>query len=119
VKDNVIRVKSYDFAVRIIKLNRYLVKNKKDFVLSKQLLRAGTSIGANVEEASGAQSTKDFIAKLYIALKEARETNYWLRLMKDTGYIDAKEFDSINDDCSELLKILNSIIITTKSNKNS
>jgi four helix bundle protein len=117
MKQNAIREKSYAFAVRIINLNRYLVTHKKDFVLSKQSLRSGTSIGANVEEALGAQSTKDVIAKLHIALIEARETNYWLRLLKHTKYIDDKEFNSINNDCAELLKILNSIIITTKSTK--
>ncbi len=83
-KDNVIQIKSYDFAVRIVKLYKHLSQEKKEFVLSKQLLRSGTSIGANVEEAIGGQSRKDFFAKLTIAYKEARESHYWIRLLRDT-----------------------------------
>lgn len=86
-KDNVIQEKSYNFAIRIVKLSQYLIDEKKEFVLSKQVLRSGTSIGANVEEAIGGQSRKDFFAKLTIAYKEARESKYWLRLLRDTNYI--------------------------------
>jgi len=85
--DNIIQIKSYAFAVRIVKAYQFLSNDKKEFVLSKQLLRCGTSIGANVEEAIGGQSDKDFFAKLSIAYKEARETHYWIRLLKDTDYL--------------------------------
>ncbi len=85
-KDNIIQTKSYNFAVRIIKLYKHLSQEKKEFVLSKQLLRSGTSIGANIEEAIGGQSRKDFFAKLTIAYKEARESHYWIRLLKDTDF---------------------------------
>ncbi len=84
MKENVIQEKTYKFAIRAVKLYKYLVDEKREFVLSKQLLRSGTSIGANVEEAIGGQSKKDFIAKISIAYKEARETHYWLRILKDT-----------------------------------
>ncbi|MCF7809676.1 four helix bundle protein [bacterium] len=115
--DNVVRDKSYAFALRIIKLYKYIVENKKEYTLSKQLLRSGTSIGANVEEAIGAQSKKDFFAKLTIAYKEARESEYWLRLLKDSGDLDDKAADSILSDCRELLKLLGSIQKTMKSRK--
>lgn len=111
---SIIVEKSYAFAVRIVKMYQHLSDEKKEFVLSKQVLRSGTSIGANAEEATGGQSTADFIHKLSIARKEARETLYWLRLLHDTGYIEAKHFDSIHADCQELTKILNSIILTSK-----
>ena len=107
--DNIIQKKSYDFAVRIIKLYKYLVENEKEFVLSKQLLRCGTSIGANVEEAIGAQSRKDFFAKLTIAYKEARETHYWIRLLADTNFINLQMKESLMKDVEELLKIIGSI----------
>lgn len=92
-KDNIIQIKSYDFTIRIIKLYKYFVMEKKEFVLSKQLLRSGTSIVANVEQAIGAQSRKDFFAKLTIAYKEARESHYWIRLLKDTDYLTVSESD--------------------------
>ncbi|GAB7088718.1 four helix bundle protein [Marinifilum fragile] len=111
---NIIVEKSYQFAIRIVKLCQYLNKEKKEFVLSKQLLRSGTSIGANVEEAIGGISKKDFTAKMSIAYKEARETNYWIRLLKDTDYIDEKLFKSLNKDNQELLKILYSIINSSR-----
>lgn len=94
MKESAIKVKSYQFSLRIIKLYKHLVDDKREFVLSKQILRCGTSIGANVEEASGAQSKKDFIAKFHISRKEAKEVHYWLRLIKDSGYIDASLADS-------------------------
>jgi four helix bundle protein len=107
-KDNVIAEKSYQFAVRMIRLYQFLKKDN-EFVISKQILRCGTSIGANVEEALGAQSDKDFFAKLSIAYKEARETRYWIRLLRDTDYISVKQADSLIKDCEELLKIIGSI----------
>ena len=115
--ENIIRKKSFDFAVRIIKLYKYLVKNKKEFVLSKQILRCGTSIGANVEEGIGGISKADFSNKLSIAYKESRETNYWLRLLKETEFIDQKMFLSLFNDNEEISKILFSIIRTSRSKK--
>jgi four helix bundle protein len=118
MKDNLVQQKSYAFAVRIVKLYQYLTQTKKEFTLSKQILRSGTSIGANVEEAIGGQSKADFIAKLSIAYKEARETAYWLRLLKDTDYLTEKEFQSIYPDAEELCKIIGTIQKTTKQNLN-
>jgi len=115
MKENIIQIKSYDFAVRIVKLYQHLSKEKKEFTLSKQLLRSGTSIGANVEEAIGGQSKKDFYAKLTIAYKEARETNYWIRLLKDTNYLKEIEAKSLLKDINELLKIIGSIQKTMKA----
>ena len=89
-KENIIKIKSFDFAVRIVKLSQYLVEKKKEFVISKQIMKSGTSIGANVEEADGGISKADFSNKISIAYKEAKETNYWLRLLKATDYIDTK-----------------------------
>ena len=113
-KDNVIQIKSYDFALRIIKLSQYLVSDKREFVLSKQILKSGTSIGANVEEAIGGQSDKDFKSKMTIAYKEARETKYWLRLLRDSSYLDKTEVQSLLTECEEILKILGSIVKTMK-----
>ena len=117
---SIVADKSYAFAVRIVKMYQHLSADKKEFILSKQVLRSGTSVGANVQEATGGQSTSDFIHKLSIARKEVRETTYWLRLLHDTGYLEQKQFESIYADCQELGKILNSIILTsqgkTKSN---
>ena len=113
-KESIISEKSYAFALRIIKAYKYLSVKEREFVLSKQLLRSGTSIGALVREAEYAQSTADFIHKLSIAIKEANETEYWLMLLKDSGYIKDDSFQSIVTDCRELLKILTSIIKTSK-----
>lgn len=107
--NNIVQDKSYAFAVRIVKLYKYLCDEKKEFVLSKQLLRSGTSIGANIEEAIGGQSDKDFFAKLTISYKEARETHYWLRLLTDTDYLTNNESESLIKDTEELLKIIGSI----------
>ena len=107
--------KSYAFAIRTVKLFEYLKKEKQEYVLAKQVLRSGTSIGANIEEAVAGQSAVDFIHKLSVARKEARETSYWLRLLHDTGYIAEPQFHSIHADCEEVIKILNSIIITSKA----
>lgn len=115
--ENVVQTKSYAFAVRIVRLHQYLINEKKEFVLSKQLLRCGTSVGANVEEAIGGQSRADFLSKLSIAYKEARETAYWLRLLKDTDYISASQFDSVHADAEELCRIIGAIQRTTKATK--
>ncbi len=109
---NSILIKSKQFALRIIRLYKYLCDRKKEFVLSKQILRSGTSIGANAKEASVAQSKADFYAKLSISLKEAAETEYWLEILHESEYIDDKQFESINGDCTEILKILTSILKT-------
>ena len=113
---NAVRVKSFDFAVRIVKLYRYLYDEKKEFVLSKQLLRSGTSVGANVEEALQAQSKRDYLSKMNIALKEANETLYWIRLFHATGLLDDAQKESIFDDCDELIRLLVVIVKTTKRN---
>ncbi|MCC8192085.1 MAG: four helix bundle protein [Ruminococcus sp.] len=113
-ENNLIVDKSKAFALRIIKLYTYLKTEKNEYVLSKQVLRSGTSIGANVKEAIRGQTKADFYAKMNIALKEASETEYWLELLSESDYIEAKHFDSIYTDCQELLKILMSI---TKSQK--
>lgn len=114
-KDNVVQIKSYEFAVRIVKVFRYLSEEKKEFVLSKQLLRCGTSIGANIEEAIGGQSERDFFAKLTISYKEARETHYWIRLLKDTNYLTEEEANSLLKDTDELLRIIGSIQKTLRN----
>ncbi len=116
MENNAIQSKSYHFAIRIVKLYKFLVSNKKEFVLSKQVLRSGTAIGALVSESKYAQSKADFVSKLSIALKEANETEYWLTLLKDTDFIDEKSFNSIISDNKELLKLLISIINSTKRN---
>jgi len=113
VKENIVVQKSYAFALAIIQLYKLLV-DKKEYVLSKQILRSGTSIGANIHEAVGGESKKDFIHKSGIAVKEARETSYWLNLLKDSDYLDSDEFNHLNNLCDELIRILNSIILTTK-----
>jgi four helix bundle protein len=113
--ENILQEKSYAFALRAVRLYQYLTEQKKEYVLSKQLLRSGTAIGALVREGEHAESKLDFIHKLSIALKEANETSYWLSIFKDIGYIDEKMFKSINEDCLELVKILAAIIKTTKS----
>ena len=106
--------KAFAFALRIVKLHRHLSDRKKEFVLSKQVLRSGTSIGANLEESIGAQSPSDFQAKISIAYKEALETSYWLRLLRASRYITEKQFDSIHADCEELIKILGSAQLTMR-----
>ncbi len=114
MKENVLREKSYQFALRIIKLYKFISADKKEFVLSKQILRSGTSIGANIEEANQAQSKGDFIHKLSVSQKEAAETNYWLRLLRDSEYLTGKQAESLLKDCEELQKMLASSIKTTK-----
>ena len=106
--------KSFLFAIRIVKLYKHLRITKKEFVLSKQLLRSGTSIGANIAESQQAQSRADFISKLNIALKETAESDYWLRLLRATDYLSDAEFESVHDDCVEIGKMLTAIIKSTK-----
>ena len=108
-ENNLIRDKSYQFALEIIEVYKYLQKEKKEFLLSKQLLRSGTSIGANIEEAIGGQSKKDFFSKLSIAYKETRETHYWIRLLRDSNYLVSQKAEKLLYDCDELLRILGSI----------
>ena len=116
MKENVLLEKSFAFAVRIVKAYKYLVEEKKEYVLSKQFLRSGTAIGANTEEAVGGQSKADFISELSIAYKEARETKYWIKLLNATNYFDDTQANSLLGDVDELLKILGKIQITTKDN---
>ncbi len=115
MKENILKTKSYAFALRVVKLYRYLCSHK-EYVLSKQVLRSGTAVGALVSEAEFGQSKIDFISKLSIGLKEANETLYWLSLLKDAKYIDEKMFKSIQPDIEELIKLLVSSINTAKKN---
>ena len=112
--DNVIQEKSFAFAIRIVNLYKYLCDEKKEYVLSKQVLRSGTSIGANVEECLGGHSDRDFIAKLGIAYKEARETKYWIKLLSRTDFLSQEQADSILQDADEICKIIAQILITMK-----
>ncbi|MBE6992899.1 MAG: four helix bundle protein [Ruminococcaceae bacterium] len=116
MKENIVADKSRRFAVRIIKLYKYLKENHCEYVMSKQILRCGTSIGANISEAKYAESRDDFVHKLRIALKEAAETAYWLNILNETDYIYPKLYDSLNSDCVELIKLLTNIINTTIDN---
>ena len=116
LKDNIILTKSMDFSVRIVNLYKYLCGEKSEYVMSKQLLRSGTSIGANIHEAVNGQSQKDFLAKMYIAFKEASETEYWITLLMKTMYLTQEQGESILFDCVEIKKILTAIIKTSKSN---
>jgi four helix bundle protein len=115
--DNVVRDKSFQFALRIVKLYRYLKDEKKEYVLSKQILRSGTAIGALIRESQHAESKADFIHKLAIALKEANETDYWIELLYQSEYLEEKSYQSIHVDINELLSLLISIIKKTKANK--
>lgn len=115
MKENIILEKSFAFAIRAVNVYKFLTEQKKEFVLSKQLLRSGTSIGANMEEATGGQSKKDFIAKVSIAYKESHETKYWIKLLIATEYLKEKTAQSLLDDAEELCKILASILISSKS----
>ncbi len=113
-KDNVVRDKSFGFALRVVKLYKYLSEEKREYVLSKQLLRSGTSIGANVREAEQAESQSDFIHKMAIALKETNESIYWLELLHQGGFIENKAFESLYEDVTEILKLLTSIVKSSK-----
>ena len=116
MKDNVVKEKSFAFALRVVKLSKYLNQDKHEYVLSKQLLRSGTATGALVREAEHAESRADFAHKMAIALKEANETLYWLDLLHHGDYIDIRRFNSISQDCIELLKLLITIVKSAKSN---
>ena len=111
--ENIIVERSMQFAVRIVRMYKYLCDEKQEYILAKQLLRSGTSIGANIREALRGQSRKDFVSKMNIALKEVCETEYWLELLHQTDYINKAEFDSIYKDCKEITKILMSIVKST------
>jgi len=114
MKENVVYEKAYQFAIRIVKAYQFLGDTKREFVLSKQLLRSGTSIGANISEANGAISKADFSSKISIAYKECLETKYWISLLKDTAYIDEKSYQSLYQDAEEISKILFSILKSTR-----
>lgn len=116
MKESVLREKSYQFALRIVKLYRFIAAEKKEFVLSKQILRSGTSIGANIEEGNQAQSKTDFVHKLSIAQKEAAETHYWLRLLRDSELLTSKQAESLLADCEEIQRLLTASIKTAKQN---
>ncbi len=115
-KENVVKQKSFDFALRIVKMYQFLKTEKKEYVLSKQILRSGTSIGANVTEVQGGISKADFSAKISIAYKEALETEYWLELLFKADYLEQKVYESMFQDCKELSKLLFSILKTTRIN---
>ena len=114
--DNIIETKSFDFAVRMVKLYKHLLEDKGERIISKQVLRSGTSIGANISEAQRGQSKPDFNAKMNVALKEANETYYWLRLLHSTDYLSDKEFESVEKDIREIISILVSICKKTNNN---
>ncbi len=115
MKENLIKKKSFDFAIRIVKLFQYLQTEKKEYVLSKQVMRSGTSVGAMIRESEHAESKSDFIHKMAIAQKEVNEAIYWLELLKSTDYLSIEEFESMNKDAVELIKLITSIIKTTKA----
>ena len=117
MSESIVANKSRQFAVRIIRLGQYLQTEKKEFILSNQIIRSGTSIGANIVEALKAISQKEFLQKMYIAFKECNETMYWLDLLYATDYLTEQQFQSLNNDCAELQKILSSITKTTKNNQ--
>ena len=117
ISENVIEKKSYAFAINVVNAYKKL-ESRSEYVLSKQLLRSGTSIGANVMEGLRAQSRKDFISKMNIALKEANESEYWIRLLMDTGYLSRQEDKSLLDECKEVCRILSSIVRTANNNLN-
>ena len=117
-RKNVIQEKSFAFAIRIVNLYKYLCDEKKEYVLSKQILRSGTSIGANIEEGLGGQSDKDFISKLNIAYEETRETIYWLKLLFETDFLSQEQVGSILQEAEELCKIIAKILLTMKSKVN-
>ena len=116
MKENVVKEKSMDFSVRIVNLFKYLTKEKREFAMANQILRCGTSIGANISEGNFAISKKEFLAKIYIALKECGETLYWLELLFRTEYLDENQYRSLQADCEELFRLLQSITKTTKTN---
>lgn len=118
MKDNIVKNKSFAFAVRVVKLYQFLCEQKKEFVLSKQLLRSGTSVGAMAREAEHAETKNDFKHKMGIAQKEINETIYWLELLKETDYLTIEQFESINKDAVEIIKLITAILKSAKSNIN-
>lgn len=116
MSESIVKIKSFELAIRGVNFYKYLVSEKKEFVMSKQFLRSVTSVGANVREAVNAQSKADFVHKLSISQKECDETMYWLELLKETDYISENEFNSIHQQSNEVLKIIRSIILTSKKN---
>ena len=116
MKESILRDISYQFAVRMVKLGKFLREEKQEYILSRQIVRSGTSIGANIEEASGAQSVNDFIAKLHISLKESRETHYWIRLLRDSEYIDSPQAESLLSDLQHIIVLLTKSLKTAKEN---
>jgi len=116
---NIVLDKTFNFAIRVVNLYKFLCKDKKEYILSKQLLRSGTSIGANINEAQAGQSKKDFIAKMAIASKEARESKYWIRLLIETKYLDkeSKHTESLLSEIEEIIKLLTSIVKTSQNSK--
>jgi len=117
MNDSIVLIKSMDFAIRIVRLFKHLRDTQKEFIMSKQLLKSGTSVGANLHEAKYAQSRNDFISKNSIALKEIAETQYWLELLYKTDYLNLHEYSNINTDCDEIVKMLTSIVKSSKSKK--
>lgn len=118
VKKNIIRDKSFDFAVRVVNLYKYLIEVKKEYILSKQLLKCGTSVGAMVREAEHAESKSDFIHKMAIAQKEINETVYWLELLKTADFLTIEQYESVSNDAVEILRMVTKIIKTAKTNIN-
>ncbi len=118
MKENVVKIKSFSFAIRVVKLYQFLCEQKREFVISKQLLRSGTSVGAMVREAEHAESKLDFKHKMASAQKEINETIYWLELLKETEYLTSEQFESINTDATEIIKLITTIIKSTKANIN-
>ncbi len=116
VRKNIVKDKSFQFAIKIVRLYQFFVTEKKEYVLSKQLLRSGTSVGAMIREAEHAETKRDFIHKMAIAQKEINESIYWLELLKETDYLDQGEFESLNTDAVEIIKLLTSILKSTKTN---
>jgi four helix bundle protein len=115
--ESVLKTKSYKFAIRVVRLSQFLQEERKEFVLSKQVLRSGTAVGALIREAEFGQSRPDFTSKMSIALKEANETDYWLSILKDTDYLESKLFDSLQSECKELIAMLVSTVKTSKQKK--
>lgn len=113
---NILKDKSYSFAIEVVRLSQYLVNDKKEYVISKQILRSGTSVGALIREAEFGQSRKDFISKMSISLKEANETDYWISILKDTGYIDEDKYNQLKLEISNIIRMLISSVKTAKSN---
>jgi len=114
MSESILKTKSYNFALRIVRFFQFLRKEKKEYVLSKQILKSGTAIGALIREAEFGQSRADFVNKMQISLKEANETDYWLNILRDTGYINDKMFQSLDDDCQELIRLLVATVKTAK-----